>query len=118
MKTLIIAAILLLACNSAQADSSYLTGNDFLQFNTSTELSIIYGFAYGQSTLATVAKVKPLYCSPSNVTLNQDLLITLQYMKQHPEEMHYEISTLMALALMNAFPCQTTKETSKPETKF
>jgi hypothetical protein len=118
MKTLIIAATLLLACNAAQADSSYITGNDFLQLNTSIELSIIYGFAYGQSTLSNVAKVKALYCAPNNVTINQDLLITLQYMKQHPEEMHYEISTLIALALMNTFPCPTNKETSKPETKF
>ena len=44
-------------------------------------------------------------CIPPQVTSRQITSLGMQYLKQHPDELHYSAHSLVAAALQKAFPC-------------
>jgi len=47
----------------------------------------------------------PVFCNPSHDNLNQLVKITINYLKRHPDYLHYDGSFLILSALKEAFPC-------------
>jgi hypothetical protein len=114
MKTLIIAAILLLACNAAQA----ATGNEYLQLEERAQAFLIIGIVDGMSLASYFSSTNLPWCYPNKSTYAQDMLILKKYLDNHPQDLHYEIESLLFNALTEGFPCSPSKKTSKHETKF
>ena len=44
-------------------------------------------------------------CIPDKVTNYQQLLVLLNYLKKHPEELHKNVTLIVHKALIDAFPC-------------
>ncbi len=44
-------------------------------------------------------------CTPTNTTGTQLGLVTLDFLREHPELLHYSGHSLVAIAVSNAFPC-------------
>jgi hypothetical protein len=44
-------------------------------------------------------------CIPDGVTSGQAVSIVKKYLKENPEELHYTAQSLVAFALIKAFPC-------------
>ena len=47
----------------------------------------------------------PVFCNPSHDNLNKLVKITVNYLKMHPDDLHYNGSVLILSALKEAFPC-------------
>ena len=64
-----------------------------------------YGFIDG---VAALLRREPIHtvCAPSGVTSGQLTDIIVKYLRDHPAKRHYEASSLVGLALMEAFPCK------------
>jgi hypothetical protein len=46
------------------------------------------------------------WCLPAGVTWEQDRLILVKWLKDHPENLHYAAPSLVAAAYAEAFPCK------------
>ena len=46
------------------------------------------------------------FCYPEGNTLGQAVRIVMKYLKEHPETLHYFAAELVALALIEAWPCE------------
>jgi hypothetical protein len=114
MKTLLIAAILILACNAAQA----ATGNEYLAFDTRTQANMVADIVTGLFTAFAIMNEKPPACIPEGVTNGQISKLVIQTLQKQPQHLHYDMGVLLMATLTNNFPCTTTQKTSKPETKF
>lgn len=66
------------------------------------------GLSLARATYSNLEKkeLAQLYCSPDQgVTNDQSVRIVVKYLKDHPESLHKAESTLIILALIDAFPC-------------
>ena len=45
-------------------------------------------------------------CAAYGITGDQTVKIVTKFLNEHPEELHSDASSLVALALMDAFPCK------------
>jgi len=50
----------------------------------------------------------PPACVPNGVTAREIAIAVVNYIKQHPPEMHHAVSDVALTALMNAYPCNET----------
>ena len=47
----------------------------------------------------------PLYCKPSSYTVEQLVRTVVNFLKNHPEDLHFQGSVLTMAALKEALPC-------------
>lgn len=105
---------------------SFKTANDLVQLCQDKKLdelknpatAMAFGFCRGifqgllaPSTVPTVlAKPlnlgKPLFCAPSGVMPDQARKIFLNWMDEHPENLHEDAMPQAVISLMKAFPCK------------
>jgi len=45
------------------------------------------------------------YCAPRNAEVGQMARVILKWLADHPEDLHYDASSLVITALINAWPC-------------
>jgi hypothetical protein len=45
------------------------------------------------------------FCIPEQTPRIQIVRVVIHYMEEHPEQQHYQLSTLALLALRNSYPC-------------
>ena len=66
------------------------------------------GLDLARATYSSLEKkqLPALYCPPEQgVTNDQSVRIVVKYLKDHPESLHMAESTLVILAMVDAFPC-------------
>ncbi len=75
----------------------------------SHEAGRCFGFISGVTDLHDIliseGIVKPSYCPPGNVSLIRMVNVVVEYLQQHPEDLHYSASSLVMAAYADAFPC-------------
>ena len=90
---------------STAASANYYTGNDLLERmnkrDTTTEM-LVLGYVAGVSDFAR----GDLHCAPLSVTLGQMRDISHQRLLRDPSTRHRSASLLVALALMEVWPCE------------
>jgi hypothetical protein len=114
MKYVLTVAILLLASTPTKAQKlSPTTGNELLEWCQSGDTwqtGRCYGYVIGVADLQTmVGKALPenrQSCIAEGMTVGQIVEVAIKYLKQHPEERHFNASVLMVKAIAEAFPCQ------------
>jgi hypothetical protein len=53
------------------------------------------------------SKTVPVYCLPkSGIELQQAVRITVKYLREHPEKLHFAGDILVWMSLQQAFPCK------------
>lgn len=89
--------------------TSAVTGQDLLTV-CDPEGAWCSGYVMGSvdmhNMLALNGDVTPLFCLPLKVTAAQWRLVTLKYLKAHPEQLHWPGVLLVFAALKDAFPCK------------
>ncbi len=109
MKRILICLMLLLAsCAQGQTSQKSLAsdGNTFLSqcgnYDTASLGCTMYvgGVMDGRSL-----SDKPGFCLPDGITYGQILRVSIKYMQDHPEQLHYPTYLLVVAAHVNAFPC-------------
>jgi len=99
--------MLLENCNEA---ARYLGNKNNLPVNFSS-VNLCVGYISGVNDLHTtfVGSVAcfdpPVFCSPRPAHLEQLVKIVVNYLKKHPEDLHFQGSVLTVAALKDAFPC-------------
>jgi hypothetical protein len=58
-------------------------------------------------------EMKPIFCTPEGVTIEQVVLVVAKHLRDHPEELHYQAVALVVGALVDAFPCKDEKKGSE-----
>jgi len=102
MKKLIAIALFTL---STAASANYYTGNDLLEHMNKRESAnemLVLGYVAGVSDFAR----GDLHCAPLNVTLGQKRDVVHQRLLRDPSTRHRSASLLVALALMEIWPCE------------
>jgi Rap1a immunity proteins len=113
---LIIAGVCLLAvCGSAHAnDRPAKTGSDYLrqcanlnwdQVNVADCEAFALGVASGLMFWRSVSPQSASICIPGEVNSDQLRQVTINWLIKHPERQQYLVSSLMAVAFAEAWPC-------------
>jgi len=74
----------------------------------STKYAYCMGYVFGTlDSFRGLGKTSQLkfFCEPKGVTGEQILLMTVKYLGQHPEDLHYGASSLVLNMMVSAFPC-------------
>jgi hypothetical protein len=74
----------------------------------STKFTYCMGYIAGTlDSFRGLAKTSPLkfFCEPKGVTGEQIMLMTVKYLDQHPEDLHYGASSLILNMMVSTFPC-------------
>jgi hypothetical protein len=97
---------------SVVAEAFTMSGND-LKDNCdgpagSPKWTLCYGYVLGtiQAYENHPTHKNVLFCIPPGVDMGRILLVTRNYLSQHPEQLHYAGNSSVIGAIMNAFPCQ------------
>jgi len=114
--------IIVLLCTFSQAraveSESYYTGNELLEKCEAciNETSVAKGnacagYILGISDLhemfVALGMLKKGWCKPLvSVETNQLVRIVTKFLQEHPEDLHFAASELVADALTKAFPCE------------
>lgn len=53
---------------------------------------------------------KAMLCTPEGVTTGQGVKIVKKYLDENPSKLHQDSTVLVTLALMNAFPCEASRD--------
>jgi len=105
--------VLALAGEARSARDTAISGNDFLEWCTSTPKPsefICVGYLLG--TVEMILLVHEIGtdaafpCLPDNVIVRQYKDIVVRWLKDHPELRHEGALTAVILALKEAFPCE------------
>jgi len=111
-------AIVLLFSFNQDAAAGFFTGSELLErcearlseTGSVAKGNTCYGFVIGiedaQDTFTVLGKMSPLWCSPDEVNASQLIRVVTKYLQEHPEELHHSASSLVANALLLAFPCE------------
>lgn len=102
------------------------TGNDFLRICDDTSpvvelkgacsayvVGVIDGIRYLWSVeISDKPSARRLMCTDAGVTVGQEKLVLIQYIKTHPASAHWPTASLTFLAMVDAFPCpaETTRQ--------
>jgi len=88
------------------------TGNDLLRYCSKHVTNPFYNGLCSGYTIA-IADVMVIdsvagfrACFPATVTRGRLLEVSMQYLRAHPEQLHYTAVCLVAAALSEAFPCK------------
>ena len=91
------------------ASYAYTTGNNLVEHCKDKEAyfgsGFCYGYMMGVANILTWASERNRICIPDGVTSGQAVSIVKKYLKENPEELHYTAQSLVAFALIKAFPC-------------
>ena len=111
MKILVaITTAILLASISPQANSK--TGLEILESIEKSEDARIMmhlylmGVSDGLYHATTALYDEVILCIPDDVTNTQMALVVEKYLKDNPEELHENITTLAFYAMLEAYPCK------------
>ena len=109
---LLVAAVVLLsaAAADAQVEGGWMNGNElkaFCQGETAFDRGVCSGFAVAVASFTVRAPVDTYRaCIPiSQVTRGQLRDITVKYLHDHPEWLHFSATSLGSEAFKEAFPC-------------
>jgi hypothetical protein len=69
-------------------------------------VGFVQGVTDGYATAISLYTGIAIYCEPPGVTLQQRVLITEKYLNSHPEVINQEASSLVLVAMREAFPCE------------
>lgn len=127
MKSSLLAVLMLGACSCVAAAQQTIDGNKLQeqcravnkapeQMTASEQLKLMYCFGFIRGTLDAVTltlgydKNHSLAdfetCIPEEVSTGQQAKVLLKYLDAHPEDLHMFGSSLVLLAMRNAFPCK------------
>ncbi|HDS1146364.1 MULTISPECIES: Rap1a/Tai family immunity protein [Stenotrophomonas] len=85
--------------------------DQFAGKNISSDNAILVSFCFGYVFGAAEASAdNRIDCAPSNVTVQQRILILLKWAEKNPELINMDRSLGLALAMAEAFPCQNKQE--------
>ena len=102
MKRFISIALLTL---STAASANYITGNELLdRINRRDPMQDM--FVYGYVSAVSDFSRGDLHCAPLNVTVGQVRDLTHQRLVREPSTRHRSASLLVAIALMEVWPCE------------
>ena len=111
MKRLLLFGAVLLSFD-AQAQH-FWTGNRLHEYLSSTNSiqndwgrGYVLGVVDAHATFMLLGSVSPWFCIPQGVTGNQVSDIVKQHLEKYPQVRHEVASTLVTLALTEAFPCR------------
>ena len=98
---------------SAQSQASFYSGSELLQKCESDSAAAynecagyIMGLIDYQDTLLDWSDLdKPLFCVPDGAKTSQLVKVVTKYLNEHPERLHLNISSVAAISLYEAFPC-------------
>lgn len=110
MKLLITAVLIaLINVSTYPAMASHVTGNELLGFCDSKNLAewgfcsgFIWGAADGHQL---TSDESASFCSPEGATSDQMGRVVVKYLREHPEKLHEYAVLLVAVALIEAWPC-------------
>jgi hypothetical protein len=114
MGKIIFAAVLCLGwCIQAEAGGS-TTGNQLKEYCSapkgSPAWSVCYGYISGAvdafGALAGLHLVDPMICTPPTVTVGQVFAVAQKYLDEHPDQLHFDASSILLEAVGKAFPCK------------
>ena len=112
LRALVLAAgVLYPASGSAQEFPAFVSGNRLLEACTPVQTPSCYGYVEGaadafQSVFSAMhLQQHAMFCLPQGTTSRQLADITINYLRDHPEQRHNAASANVAVALANAFPC-------------
>lgn len=69
-------------------------------------IAYVRGVTDSYETIKDVYPQVGVYCEPYGVNTEQRIRITHKYLETHPEILHQEASSLVLVALREAFPCK------------
>ena len=102
MKAIISTILLTL---STAASANYITGNELLdRINRRDPMQDM--FVYGYVSAVSDFTRGDLHCAPLNVTVGQVRDLTHQRLVREPSTRHRSASLLVAIALMEVWPCE------------
>ena len=90
-----------------------LFANEYRQFSANpkdgklSEVGMYIGFVVGVQ--ATLGSTSNLLCMPENVQMDQSAAVVLKFIDDHPEMWSESGATIVAAALVKAFPCSANK---------
>lgn len=103
---------LFFALSAAAAASTFRTGNDLLlsckaadTFNQGVCNGYMTGVFDVENAFTEAGVSKRIFCIPAGATAGQLQLVVIQYLEEHPEELHLTAAGLTLLAFQDAFPC-------------
>ena len=110
MKLLITAALIaLINVSTYPAMAGHVTGNELLKFCESKDLAewgfcsgFIWGAADGHQL---TSDESASFCSPEDEPSDQMGLVVVKYLREHPEKLNELAVILVAVALIEAWPC-------------
>ena len=112
--------------SSANAQVAFNTGNDLLRYCQSADAALAgrgvtsadtqealgegfcMGIIGGIRFVVTSSIMDPKYklCIPTNVSNSQALSVVVNYMRDHPDALHYTFSFVVLSALVDAWECR------------
>jgi len=112
--------------SSANAQVAFDTGNDLLRYCQSADAALAgrgttsadtqealgegfcMGIIGGVRFVMTSSVMDPRYrlCIPKNVSNSQALSVVVNYMRDHPDALHYTFSFVVLSALVDAWECR------------
>lgn len=104
--------IVVMAVRAAAGAQSFLTGNRLYDYceskNDAAKTRFCLGFVAGiAETIGEVNRVNGSgVCIPLGATAEQTMNVTRRYLEAHPADLHEGATTLVANALLKAFPCR------------
>lgn len=72
---------------------------------TGTATGIAAFRAYGEKQAGKSFRRLAIYCLPDRASTPQTVRVVVNYLERHPEKLHMDPATLVAIALQDAFPC-------------
>ena len=110
MKLLITAVLIaLINVSTYPAMASHVTGNELLEFCESKNLAewgFCSGFVWGAADGHQLTSDESVsFCSPEDATSDQMGRVVVKYLRDHPEKLHEYAVLLVAVALIEAWPC-------------
>ena len=89
----------------------YLSSPGSLEGVAGAQAATCVGFLRGLATGILIGegdagrKKSRVYCAPDQFSLEQQLRVSLKWLRDHPARLHEDASILLALALKQSFPC-------------
>lgn len=88
---------------------AFTDGNQLKAQCTNSESPANQGLCLGYVMGVTDVNLRDKICTPSGVTIGQLQSITIKYLNDYPDRLHYSADSLVLDALRKAFPCKGKK---------
>ena len=105
IKKLVTITALAMLLGSPNSYAAILSGNRLLESCELDDASFRDGMCYGYVFAVYDVIVGEEFCPPDGVVGEQILPIVMKYLKENPENLHYNAASLVTVALGRAFPC-------------